>query len=1078
MLMNNPPVRAHVLLGCLLAGSTLLLLASGYAETQASKSQGKQKAAPAPVTKATPEKLDYNRDIRPILAAKCFTCHGSDEKSRQAALRLDGRAEATRKLADGQYAIVPGKPQQSALVQRINALGAPSQMPPASSQKTLTDAERATLTRWVAEGAEYKPHWAFVKPVRPPLPRVKLTTWPRNPIDYFVLARLEKEGLKPSPTADRITLIRRLSLDLIGIPPTPEEVDAFVADKSYNAYENLVDRLLASPHYGERMALNWLDTARYADSNGYQADYERFQWRWRDWVLDAFNNNMHFDEFTIEQLAGDLLPNATLSQKIATGFNRNHRINTEGGAIPEEWRVENVIDRVETTSATWLGLTMGCARCHDHKYDPISQKEFYQFFSYFNNIPEAGTGIEQPINQPPIIQAPTPPQQAALALLDIKRKDLEAQQKTLLAADAPRAAVWMQTPDLQENGLTLQDGLVARYLLTSPPSLLAGKAPAPQAVGAVGYDAGHTTGAVITHGTDFLDLGDVGDFDLHDRFSYGGWIYPMKGDGSPLSRMDSKGDYRGWDIFLSGGHVEVHLIHKWPDNALKVATKQPIPLNQWSHILVTYDGSAQPRGILIFVNGIPVPTTMEANTLTDTIRTHVTAKIGTRTGSDGFNGKVEDAFLYRRVLGLGEATRLTSGDPARPLLAIPPAQRTEAQKLRLLQLWAKINDAQYKTVTDGLDEVVKSRTDILDHTSTLMVMEEMPTPRDCYVLVRGQYDKHGEKVTAGLPAAFPPLPPGAPNNRLGLARWIASPDNPLTARVAVNRFWEKFFGIGIVSTSEDFGTRAEFPSHPELLDWLATEFVRLGWDMKAIQKEIVMSATYRQSSRVTPELLRRDPENRLLTRGPRFRLPGELIRDQALAVSKLLMEKLGGPSVRPYQPDGVWDETNVFGNLRNYHHDKGEGLYRRSLYTIWKRTAAPPTMLLFDVPSRETCRVRRTRTDTPLQALALLNETTFVEASRVLAQHTLSEGGPTPESRIVYAYRQVLCRKPTPDEIRILSSGLQSRLTYYRAHLDEAQKLIAVGDTPSGPGYAPPELAAYTMMANVLLNLDETITKE
>jgi len=786
---------------------------------------------------------------------------------------------------------------------------------------------------------------------------------------------------------------------------------------------------------------------------------------------------MPFDEFTIEQLAGDMLPNATMNQRLATGFNRNHRINTEGGAIAEEWRVETVIDRVETTSAVWLGLTMGCGRCHDHKYDPITQKEFYQFCSFFNNVPETGGGQEAPVNHPPIMKAPTVSQQAGIALLDNKQIQLEAQKNALLAADAPSAAQWIASMEGKVHA-PAQDGLLARYSLSNAPKLLAGNAAPPRVVGAVGVDRGRINTAAVTDGRAFIDLGDTGRFDTHDSFSYGAWVNPNGGTGVPLSRMDSGAAYRGWDLYINNCKVSVHLISTWPTDALKVTTKAAIQSGQWSHVFVTYDGSAKPEGVHIYINGVYSPAEAEVNTLKGSIRTNVSAKVGTRTGSDGFTGKVEGAELYSRALNNSEVLQLSNGDPARLLLAIPAANRTQDQNAKLAEIWSERNDPEYKKCKGALDGVSKDRSTLDGQVVTAMVMEEMPKPRDCYVLIRGQYDKHGDLVSAGLPAAFPPLPAGTPINRLGLARWIASADNPLTARVAVNRFWEKFFGTGIVATSEDFGTRADFPSHPELLDWLATEFVRLKWDMKAIQKEIVLSATYRQSSKATPELISEDPSNRLLARGPRYRLPAEEIRDQALAVSGLLVEKIGGPSVRPYQPDGIWDETNVYGNLRNYKHDVGESLYRRSIYTIWKRTAAPPTMTLFDVPGRETCRVRRTRTDTPLQALVLLNETTFVEAARVLAQRVLTQGGSTPEARVTYAFRSVLARKPTPAEMRILISGLNRRIAAYRVNPAAAEKLVAIGDFPREPGVSAPDLAAYTMTASVLLNMDETINKE
>jgi hypothetical protein len=1068
--MTHNSLRRLQLIGpLLLVGSAALMAPSGTVAAP----QSKAGSHIVPVV----EKLDYNRDIRPILSAKCFACHGTDLKGLQAGLRLDLRDVATHKLTSGQIAIVPGKPQQSELVQRIALTDSPLQMPPISSKKTLTEVEKRTLKLWIAQGAEYKPHWAFIKPVRPTLPPVQSAAWVRNPIDRFILAKLEREGLKPSPEVDRATLIRRVSLDLTGIPPTPQEVDAFVKDSSPNAYEKVVDRLLASPRYGERMAMNWLDGARYADSNGYQADYERYQWRWRDWVIDAYNRNIPFDEFTIDQIAGDLLPNATLSQKIATGFNRNHRINTEGGVIPEEWRVETVIDRVETTSAVWLGLTAGCARCHDHKYDPISQKEFYQLFSYFNNVPESGTGEERPVNHPPIIKAPTDEQQTLSVQVDDRLKRADAQLSARLAANSEQAGRWTLA-DVGGADTALQQGLVARYALAVSSKVMAGSAPEPKTVGNITAEAGRASGAVVIDGSSYVDLGNVGDFDTKDAFSYSVWVNPANGNGVPLSRMDSKSNYRGWDLYISGSKPAVHIINSWPANGLKVISRATIPNGQWSHIAVTYDGSAKPEGLKIYINSKPVETDVETNSLSGSIRTPVSAKIGTRTGSDGYRGKVEDVALYRRALTPAEVATMTNGDPAKALLAIAPAQRTEPQRQEIARLWSERNDPTYRDLVTARNAVAQEREKLEAQISTVMVMDEMPKPRDCYVLTRGEYDKHGAVVTAGLPAAFPPLPPGAPNNRLGLALWIASPDNPLTARVAVNRFWERFFGVGIVATSEDFGTRAEFPSHPELLDWLATEFVRLKWDMKAMQKEIVMSATYRQSSRITPDLLKHDPENRLLARGPRFRLPAEMIRDQALYAAGLLTEKQGGPSVRPYQPDGIWDEVSVYGNMHNYKHDTGQNLYRRTFYTIWKRTAAPPMLTLFDVPGRETCRVRRSRTNTPLQALVLENDVTYIEAARVLAQRMLTEGGTTPEARIAYAYRHLLCRRPTAQETAVLTTGLAKRLAKYRADTAAATQLVSEGDTPRDPKLDVSELAAYTVAASVILNLDETITKE
>lgn len=1030
-------------------------------------------------TKPAPaKKVDFASEILPIFKAHCFGCHGADKQ--QGELRLDNPKDAFKGGDSGQV-ILPGNSRESLLVKHITGEVEP-RMPMKAAP--LTDKQIALIRAWIDQGAVWTEaratqHWAFIPPKRPPLPKVNNRNWARNGIDYFILARLEKEGLKPSPEADKITLIRRVSLDLTGIPPTPAEVDAFLKDKSPDAYEKVVDRLLASPRYGERMAMDWMDYARYADSNGYQADYERFQWRWRDWVIDAFNNNMPYDKFTIEQIAGDLLPNATLSQRIATGFNRNHRINTEGGVIAEEWRVENVVDRVETTSEVWLGLTMGCARCHDHKYDPISQKEFYQFFAYFNNVPESGTGEERPVNHPPLLKAPTPEQEKALSETETRLAQMDEQRSQRLLANAQAASEWKAAETANGHAeSSLMNGIEARYVLSSQPFVVAGNAPKPAVTGQVLSDPGKATGAVVTSEGNYLDLGKVGDFEKNDAFSYGAWVNPKNGNGVPLSRMDSRMDFRGWDLFLSGGRPMVHLINQWPSNAIRVDSKETIPNNQWTHLFVTYDGSGKPEGIKLYINGKSVAFDVAMNTLTESIKTGVSTKIGTRTGSDAFNGKVDDVAIFKRALTPEEVTAVINSDPANALLAIPPDQRTPEQKQTLLHLWCLRNDPDYQKIYAEQETLTKKRAEIESQISTVMVMEEMPQPRDCYVLIRGQYDKRGEKVTAKLPAFLPAIPPGKPNNRLGLAYWLVSPRNPLTARVTVNRLWEKFFGTGIVSTVEDFGTRGDKPSHPELLDWLATEFVRLKWDLKAFQKTIVMSATYRQSSAVSPALLKRDPQNRLLARGPRFRLPAEIIRDQALAASGLLVEKVGGPSVRPYQPEGIWDETNVYGNLRNYQHDKGEGLYRRSLYTIWKRTAAPPNMTLFDVPGREMCRTRRARTNTPLQALALMNEITYVEAARVLAEKAILHGGNTPQKRIAYAFRRALGRYPNPQEMKILTQGFQKRFTKYKTQPDAALQLVRVGETPHNPKLNPVELAAYTLTTSVILNMDEMITKE
>ncbi|MBX3119038.1 MAG: DUF1553 domain-containing protein [Fimbriimonadaceae bacterium] len=1027
-----------------------------------------------PEPKKLRTKIDYNRDIRPILSDKCFTCHGSDPGSLMAGLRLDTRESATALRGNGQHAIVPGKPDKSLILTRINA-DAPFQMPPPSSKKTLSAEEKALLKQWIAEGAEYKQHWAFVAPVKPPLPTVKDKAWPKKPLDYFILAELERKGLKPSPQTERTTMIRRVTLDLTGLPPTPEEVDAFLADSSPQAYEKVVDRLLASPRYGERMAMDWMDGARYADSNGYQADYERYQYRWRDWVINAFNNNMPYDQFTLEQLAGDMLPNPTEDQVIATGFNRNHRINTEGGVIAEEWRVETVIDRLETTSAVWLALTTGCARCHDHKYDPISQKEFYSMYSYFNNVPESGTGEERAVNHPPFIEAPYPEQLARMRELKQKTETLEKQMEARVTASIEPAQDW--TFPGNKPLPSLNDGLVGRYELR-PKLQATGSAPQPKASGEVVYEPGRVSGSVTVGDKGYVDLGNAGDFDRTDKFSYGAWVYPIEANGAIVSRMDEGNNYRGWDLFMVDRRPAPHFISSWSEDAVKVISKEQIPLNAWSHVFITYDGTGKKEGIKIYINGKEVGHDAERDSLKGSIRTTVSTKIGRRTPGTFIKTKVDDLAIYSRALTASEVASLASSHPATALLAIPKDQRTADQKRTIARLWLQDKDPEFAALAKSYDDAIAEKVKLQSQIPSVMVMKEMPKPRQAHILIRGQYDKLGEPVSAGIPKVFGSLPAGTPNNRLGLAKWIVSPKNPLTSRVAVNRLWERLFGTGIVETSEDFGTRAEFPSHPELLDYLATDFVAKGWDLKAMIKEIVMSATYRQSSNVTPALLNIDPENRLLARGPRFRLQAEILRDSALAVSGLLKEKIGGKSVYPYQPDGLWNETSAYGNLLNYKHATDGSEYRRSLYTIWKRTAAPPNMTLFDVPTREICRVRRAITNTPLQALALMNEPTYLEAAKMLAQRAIKQGGSTPESRIRFVYKVVLCRAPKPNEMRILMAGLEKRLAKYREDQDAAKKLMMVGESKVDPALDTAELAAYMVLTSTILNLDETLTKE
>jgi hypothetical protein len=1012
-----------------------------------------------------PGKLQFNRDVRPILSDTCFRCHGFDKPARKGDLRLDIRDEAI-KIRDGVAPIVPGNPDKSDAYRRMISEDPDEMMPPPKSKLTLTDAQKAVIKLWIQQGAEYQPHWAFIPVKRPDLPAVKLQGWARNDLDRFVLAKLESVGLAPSPEADRRTLIRRVSLDLIGLPPTPAEVDAFLADTSPNAYEKVVDRLLASPRYGERMAMYWLDGARYADSNGYQADYQRFMSPWRDWVINAFNQNEPFDQFTIDQLAGDLLPNATLQQKLATGFNRNHRINTEAGTIAEEWHVETVIDRVETTSNVWLGLTIGCCRCHDHKYDPITQKEFYQFYSFFNNIPDHGNGdgVGRPINNTPVLMLPRPGDETTLAQLQSKLADDEKLRDAAVpVVDAAQTAWEKSAGHLTGWGILdpvkFSSAGGARFRKLADKSLLLSGANPATDVQEIRFNTNQTllTGLRLEAMQDKM-LPDKGP----GRAQNANFVLTnIEVEAAPLNSGVQPGK-----IALSGAAADYS-----QDNFAVAGAIDSDPKTGWAI------GGSKGSHVAAFAFAEPVgfPNGTELR-----VRLHYES------------GHPQHVIGRLRISVTTSSSPLALMAPSAKVveaLRLPSSQRSAGQKTQITDYYRGAISSQWKQLQSAVDKAQQAHDDFQASIPNVMVMQEMPKPRESYILIRGQYDRHGDPVTPGTPAALPKMPPGAPMNRLGLAQWIVDPGNPLTARVWVNRAWERFFGIGIVKTSENMGVQADPPSNQDLLDWLAAEFLHptsttsggtpaTAWDMKALQKTIVMSATYRQSSTITPQLEELDPDNRLLARGPRFRLQAEMVRDNALAVAGLLVDKLGGDPVRPYQPNGVWDELTEYGNLRHYQHDKGEGLYRRSLYTIWKRTAAPPQMTTFDMPSREICVVKRSRTNTPLQALVLLNDVTYVEASRALAQRMLEEGGTTPESRLSYGFRLATARIPSDDELQVLDAGLKRHEAVYRSDVEAAKTLLLQGDSKPDPKLDPSELAAYSVSASVILNLDETITKE
>ncbi len=1070
--------------------------------------------------------IDYAREVRPLLAESCFNCHGPAEESRQAGLRLDVQEGP---LSDrgrfGGPVVIPGNAADSLLIHRVTAGDEAVRMPYRSSMtvaampggEPLTDAEVETLRLWIDQGAEWQSHWAFIPPERPTVPPVVDSEWARNPIDSFVQARLEQEGKTPSPEADLMTLIRRVTFDLTGLPALEAEVVALLNDDSPDAFELYVDRLLASSAYGERMAAEWLDGARYADSSGFQTDAPRSMWRYRDWVIDAYNDNMPFDQFTIEQIAGDMLPDATVEQRIATAFNRNHGQNGEGGIVPEEFLIENVVDRVSTTGTVWMGLTLGCARCHDHKFDPVSQKEFYEMYAYFNNIPERGNlrGLGAKafkyFNSPPSITAPTEDNYAELTQID---GEIETAREVFSGFEAEAAAAQAEWEEslrgAWEVDWTLRDKLLVHHPLdgdiagiyTGEPVTVSQGVTAhlrtprqPVTVtlpvnvtlegGQPRFAPGPVGEAMSFDGQRFINGGDIANFTYAEPFTLGAWIYATASDGVIVSRAYA-GDQgeQGWGLYLLDGKLQVNLSQRYADDGLRVESRDVLPLNEWQHVLVSYDGKLVPEGFRIYVNGESREVVPLLDGINNPMRTREPLRIGASGpppegsgGSDSrprFQGMIDDVRIYTAALTAEQAAVVATSESLSEIARIVPAGRTAGQteKLRLAFL-DQYAPAEFQDAWRHLKELERQRAALWESFPTVMVMEEMEQRRDTFLRIRGAYDVPGEKVDPGVPAVLPPLAEGQENDRLGFARWLVEPDHPLTARVAVNRLWQMHFGTGLVKSSDNFGVQGEYPSHPELLDWLATTFIDSGWDVKAIHRAIVTSATYRQESTLTPDQLEADPENRLLARGPRLRLPAQMIRDQALSVAGLLVAQVGGPSVRPYQPEGLWEQQSS----QEYKQSGGGDLYRRSLYTFWKRTLGPPAMLAFDSSTRESCVVLLSRTNTPLQALNLMNDVTYVEASRMLAERMIGEGGTTPDERISYAYRLTTAHRPTPNAEAVLLDSFHDYLERYQADRSAALGLVNVGESPRDETLDIAELASYTMVASLILNLDRTITK-
>lgn len=1028
------------------------------------------------------EPLQFNRDVRPILVDMCFACHGADSAARKADLRLDQRDAAIASKA-----IIPGDIAQSEMIRRILSSDDDEVMPPASTKKTLTAKQKEILQRWVKEGAEYQPHWSFIAPTRGELPAVTNAGWVRNPIDRFTLARLEAEGLAPAPEADKRTLARRLSLDLTGLPPSPELVENFVDDTSADAYEKLVDTLMKSPQWGEHRARYWLDAARYADTHGIHFDNFREVWAYRDWVINAYNQNMPFDQFTIEQLAGDLLPEATLEQKIASGFNRCNITTSEGGTIPEEYYVLYTRDRTETMSLVWMGLTTGCAVCHDHKFDPVSQKEFYSLAAFFNNTTQnAMDGNVK--DTPPIIVVPAAADRdrfgkmdgliaAAKTVVEQRKQSGRTEFDAWLAGLKPDTA----TVSLPESGLQFRlpldegQGDTLKYFVL-------GETRETKLTKPVEWKPGQTGAKAIQ-----LNQGGpaefpmVGDFDKDQPFSCGAWVQLPANDGAGaiVARMDDGNDYRGWDLWVEGRRIGTHIIHKWQDDALKVVSKNQVKANEWAHVLVTYDGSMKAAGAKVYINGELQPTNVQADGLKNTTKTTVPFKLGQRHNTSPLPGvTINDVRVYDRALTDAEVAALAKTSRYAALLAKAADQRTDDENNELYQWWLTTKDQPYQTAVTEVQKLERELADIKSRGTIAHIMNEKTDPAMAFVLFRGEYDKRRDQVAPETPAALPAFPKEAPRNRLGLAKWLLDPRHPLTARVTVNRSWQELFGQGLVRTAGDFGIAGELPSHPELLDWLAIEFREKNWDLKQFYKLLVTSATYRQSAITTKDKLEKDPSNRLLSRGPRFRMDAEMVRDYALAASGLLVPKIGGPSVKPYQPDGVWEAVAMLGsNTRDYRADKGENLYRRSMYTFWKRSAPPASMDIFNAPAREVCTVRRERTNTPLQALVTLNDPQMVEAAKSLAQKTIKDAKPTNTDRIDFLARRLISRPLRAEEQAIVQQSLADLVGYYSAHPDDARQLLGVGEMAIDASMNAPELAAWTMLTNELMNLDELLNK-
>ena len=1035
-----------------------------------------------------PDKVDFNFHVKPILADRCFACHGPDEANREAGLRLDDSAAAFAELPEspGKYAIIPGKLARSEVFHRILSENPDMVMPPPDSKLSLSEEEKAVLIRWIEQGAEYKPHWAFM-----PIEAKDLSSDEQHPIDHFIRKQLEQQHLESSPKASKEVLIRRLSFDLTGLPPSLEEIDAFVADESPYAYEKLADRLLSSPNYGERMAAHWLDVARYADSDGYLDDKHRDVSPWRDWVIQAFNENLPYDQFVSWQLAGDLLPNPTQEQILATAFNRLHKKNSEAGIVFEEYRVEYTADRTNTFGKAFLGLSLECARCHDHKYDPISQKDYYRLFGFFNQTNEWGHAVYGPDQTPgPALLLTDEETEQQLTFL----QSLEQQHQTRLeqqpAQAKSRFQIWKKQYDPQSDlQSTLDQALISHISFdqiqavnqekgTSPDLQQRGKRASlnrplirPGIKGDAFFVTDYNSGAFPK---------DAGWFERTDAFSLDLWLYPdtTYEQASILTHCeDRRLGLKGYSVHLRDNHPLFIMAHSWPQNAIQIVATEALPTKTWSRLTITYDGSSTAEGTRLYLNGSEMKKRVEVDNLYKGIlfewNIHTYGFHGLQFGYRNKlipfkKGGLDEIKIFDRALTALEVMQLHLGEIPETIVS----SESPILKEHYLQRY----DPSYLRLRDSLNRIRAEKNEILNQVQEIMVMGDTSHHRPTYLLNRGSYQERGEAVLPGVPEQILSVADSLPNNRLGLAKWLFDPDHPLTSRVIVNRIWQLHFGHGLVKTSEDFGSQGALPTHPELLDWLANWFIESDWDLKALHKLIVMSETYQQSSVIQPELQERDPENIWLARGPRFRLSAEMIRDNALAISKLLINRVGGTSVYPYQPAGLWDEISNKPWRYPYLQEPGEGLYRRSIYTIWKRTAPPPSMLIFDIADRDNCTVRRKLTSTPLQALVLLNDPQYQEAARVASEHILKIAEDD-LSKLTHAFRLVCGRTATASELERLQLFLQGERQYYEDHPEDALAYLEVGEAEWDRDLAASEIASLGVTINSLMNTDEAFTR-